>query len=432
MPATLYLWPGTSSYTREPAAELHTLGSPPLLTAVVEQLGRVGARPAAPGEFTLRAFLAGRIDLTQAEAVLGIIDARGEHELRVALEQLAGGLTRPVAALRESLLDLLARLEAGLDFVEDDIEFIDWAEIQSQLERASTQVGQLAERLATRGTHDEKIRAVLVGPPNVGKSSLFNALTLAGALVSRQPGTTRDYLIAPLDLDGTACELIDTAGVESADAAQSATDFALARPQDEITRHAQDQTAAQAERAQIQLLCVESGQNLNAWQAARLAAFDPRTELIVLTKADRASLQSPLEPRLARMAVETSVHGGIGLAHCAALLALARGLAHPDLHAVGATVARAAESVRAAGEALARAQLLNQHRRGEELIAAEVRGALAALGAVNGAVSSDDVLGAHFQPLLHWQIAAVGLNGPSPDACSNSYSNIGHRIKACL
>ncbi len=114
----LYLWPGNRSYTREPTAELHTIGSPPLLAAAVDELCRHGARPAAPGEFTLRAFLAGRIDLTQAEAVLGVIDAHGEQQLTAALAQLSGGLASPLHGLPcESLLDLLARLEAGLDFV---------------------------------------------------------------------------------------------------------------------------------------------------------------------------------------------------------------------------------------------------------------------------------------------------------------------------
>ena len=119
----------------QPAAEIHTLGSPPLLAAVLSASVRHGARPAAPGEFTLRAFLAGRIDLTQAEAVLGVIDAHGKQQFRRGAEQLAGGLAAPLGRLRVGLLDLLAQLEAGLDFVEEDIEFITAAEIAAQLTR---------------------------------------------------------------------------------------------------------------------------------------------------------------------------------------------------------------------------------------------------------------------------------------------------------
>src|SRR6185295_14632062 len=137
LPCDLFLWPSNRSYTREPIAELHTIGSAPLLKSLVSAACQSGARLARPGEFTLRAFLAGRLDLTQAEAVLGVIDARGRQQLDSALGQLAGGLARPLSALREQLLDLLAQLEAGLDFVDEDIEFITAAELNQQLAAAT-------------------------------------------------------------------------------------------------------------------------------------------------------------------------------------------------------------------------------------------------------------------------------------------------------
>ena len=124
LPADLYLWPTPRSYTRQPVAELHTLASAPLLEAVLRAACAAGARLARPGEFTLRAFLAGRLDLTQAEAVLGVIDATNERELQVALRQLAGGISRYLDRLRDEILNLLADVEAGLDFVEEDIQFI--------------------------------------------------------------------------------------------------------------------------------------------------------------------------------------------------------------------------------------------------------------------------------------------------------------------
>src|SRR5205823_9108072 len=124
VPCELFLWPTNRSYTREPVVELHTIGSRPVLESLQNAVCRAGARLAEPGEFTLRAFLAGRLDLTQAEAVLGVIEAEDRQQLDAALSQLAGGLAKPLAALRGQLLDLLAHLEAGLDFTDEDIEFI--------------------------------------------------------------------------------------------------------------------------------------------------------------------------------------------------------------------------------------------------------------------------------------------------------------------
>jgi tRNA modification GTPase len=124
MPCDLYLWPKGRSYTGQMSAEFHTIGSPPLLDALLNSLCTDGARIAEPGEFTLRAFLSGRIDLTQAEAVLGIIEAADPRELQVATAQLAGGLAGPLHRLRDVLLELLAHLEAGFDFADEDLPFI--------------------------------------------------------------------------------------------------------------------------------------------------------------------------------------------------------------------------------------------------------------------------------------------------------------------
>ena len=151
LPCDLFLWPTNRSYTREPIAELHTIGSAPLLGSLVSAVCQSGARLAEPGEFTLRAFLAGRLDLTQAEAVLGVIDARGSEDLDAALVQLAGGLARPLDRLRDELLQLLAELEAGLDFVEEDIEFISPAVLHERLESAVQLLDEVAEQMV-RGT----------------------------------------------------------------------------------------------------------------------------------------------------------------------------------------------------------------------------------------------------------------------------------------
>ncbi len=247
LPGELYLWPGKRSYTGQPVAEIHMLGSPPLLEALLRAVCAAGARPAEPGEFTLRAFLAGRIDLTQAEAVLGVVDAADARQLHVALTQLAGGLARPLHRLRDGLLDLLADLEARLDFAEEDVPPLPPGELSVRIEEAAASIGGLIEQMDSRQETAESVRVVLAGPPNSGKSSLFNALVREGrALISDQPGTTRDYLVAELDLAGVRCQLVDTAGVQD-------VDF----PPSSIEQSAQAASREQHRQADVRLVCCD-------------------------------------------------------------------------------------------------------------------------------------------------------------------------------
>jgi tRNA modification GTPase len=174
LPAALMLWPTARSYTGQPMAEIHTIGAPPLLGAVLERLFECGARSANRGEFTMRAFLAGRIDLVQAEAVLGVIDAADHEELKTALTQLGGGITSKLAAVRNEILSLLGDLEAGLDFVEEDIEFISASQICGRLQVCLGTLQELANDSGTRLPSGHRRRIVLAGLPNAGKSTLFN------------------------------------------------------------------------------------------------------------------------------------------------------------------------------------------------------------------------------------------------------------------
>ncbi len=377
--ADLYLWPGTRSYTRQPLAELHTLGSPPLLTALLKRVCAAGARLAEPGEFTLRAFLAGRIDLTQAEAVLGVVDARAESELQTALSQLAGGLATPLAGVRERLIDLLAELEAGLDFAEEDIEFVSRDDVEVALGDARSMVARLESQMTGRGRHDRPPRIVLVGSPNVGKSSLFNALAKdAAAIVADEPGTTRDYLTATLDLGGVLCQLVDTAGTMPDGGGNP------------LDAPAQQATASVSHGGDLRLLCIDSTRLLNAWERATLAVDNSR-QLVVLTKCDQAG-----RVELSCPTVATSATAGQGLGD----LRQAIGCVVLNLDRAGTIVAvtaeRSADSVRLAGEALDQALQLTCSGAGEELVAGEIRLALTELGKVAGVVHSDDVLGRIF------------------------------------
>jgi tRNA modification GTPase len=396
----LYWWPNRRSYTGGPMAELHMPGSRPLLDAAVQTLCRSGARPAEPGEFTLRAFLARRIDLTQAEAVLGVVDALDPRQLDAALTQLAGGLSQPLHGLRDDLLDLLAHLEAGFDFADEDLPFITPEQLDRALSAAAGAVGALARQLASRRDASDLIRAVLVGWPNTGKSSLLNALAgRCAALVSGLPGTTRDYLAVEIDLGGVACQLIDTAGIERPDgslnSAPSPPPGATGiLPVRDVAAGNAVRTAAQAAshrqraHAHVEVLCIDSTRPMVAWEREELARTPLVPRVVALTKSDAAR-----QTDFAGRAVETSSATGQGLDVLQIELrraAIAAG--GPALSAVAATAARSSESIRLAAGSIGRARELARRGGGEELVAAEVRTALAELGKVVGAVYTDDVL----------------------------------------
>ena len=274
LPATLYFFHGPNTYTGQDLAELHTISSPPLIEQLIGDLLNAGARAARPGEFTLRAFLAGKKDLPQAEAVNAVIEAGTDDDLQTALTQLAGGVTQPLHALREDLLNLLADLEAALDFSDEDIEFVGQSETLARIEAAFLQLTTLQKQLDERTVSGRPVRVALVGLPNVGKSSLFNVLAGSNAIVSPLPGTTRDYLSKQIQLGGVEIELIDTAGWQGAE--------------DTISDQAQRLGREQADRADLILWCVETGIEFGPASEALLTATGAKV-IRVWTKSDLGS-----------------------------------------------------------------------------------------------------------------------------------------------
>ncbi|MDY0165454.1 MAG: GTPase [Thermoguttaceae bacterium] len=374
-PATLLVWPEGRSYTGQAAAELHTFGSPPLVEALLQSLCRSGARLAEPGEFTMRAFLAGRLDLAQAEAVLGVIEAESPGQLDAALRQLAGGLSGPLGALRENLLELLARIEAGFEFVEEDIEVLSPDELAGGLAQAAAELGRLQKRMEQR-TESADPTVVLVGLPNTGKSTLFNALTGGKALVDAQPGTTRDYLSANIDLGGLRCRLVDTAG---------RTPEAVLEP---LAEAADRLAVRESGAAPATVLCLDVTSPLRPWERQQLARRPCSKQLIVLTKCDL-----PRRTDYRGEAIETSAHLGHGLEAVRAALREAIGSVQATASdTVATTAARCRESIDLAATAIRRAEDIALQQGGEELLAAELRLALDELGKVVGAVYTDDVL----------------------------------------
>ncbi|MFQ3591585.1 MAG: GTPase [Gemmataceae bacterium] len=366
LPASVLFAAEPHSYTGQDVAEIHLPGCGPIVDRLLARLIEAGCRPAQPGEFTQRAFLAGKLDLPRAEAVHAIIAAQTRGELRAALSQLAGGLSIPLRDLRESLLDLLADLEAGLDFADEDISFLSTEQLLQRLTAALARVTLLGKQLDSRSLHPSAFRVALVGYPNAGKSSLFNALVGGAALVSELPGTTRDYLTARLELGELVLELIDTPGLMADPAGVDAQALALAR--------------TQYEQADLLLVCIESGRSPDPVEARLLQ----RMALWVATKCDLAA------PPESSAALATSVTHSIGLRELRS--ALLRAARERQESALATSLARCRGHADAALNHLRTAHHLALEQGPPELIAMEVRLALEALGHVAGTVYTDDLL----------------------------------------
>jgi tRNA modification GTPase len=219
-----------ASYTGDDVVEISAHGSPVLLDRIVRNAMAAGARLAAPGEFTLRAFLNGKLDLVQAEAVADLIDAVTPAQARLAFDQLDGTLSHALAAIGEALFDLRVRLEASLDFPDEGYHFVEPGAVARECEAVRAQVVALLATARRGRLLREGCRVVLVGAPNVGKSLLFNALLGSSrAIVTPVAGTTRDLLTERCDIGGLAVTLIDTAGVRESDEAIEQEGIARAR-----------------------------------------------------------------------------------------------------------------------------------------------------------------------------------------------------------
>jgi tRNA modification GTPase len=347
---------------------------------LIADLLAAGARPAQPGEFTLRAFLAGKKDLPQAEAVLAVIEAGTDADLTQALKQLAGGMTQPLSILRDDLLNLLADVEAALDFVDEDIEFVSRPDTILRIAAGMAHLTNLKRQLDDRTVSGRTLRAALVGEPNAGKSSLFNALVgESSALVSATAGTTRDYLAKAIDLGGVAVELIDTAGWQAA--------------ADPIEEQAQRLGREQTAQADLVLWCVPITVPVVP------TTFGEADVILVRTKADLqgsgvrgqgSGEQIHTNSPVSRVSCLVSVLSPGGTAPLHTLLReKAEAFARPPL---APSQARCRSHVDAALGHLraAHAHALNDDP--PELLALALRAALDQIGEMTGAVYTNDLL----------------------------------------
>jgi tRNA modification GTPase len=385
------LFPGPASYTGEDVLELQGHGGPvvlrQLLARVVEAGQSIGIRLAEPGEFTERAFLNGKLDLAQAEAVADLIDAGSERAARAAVRSLDGAFSRTVSVLAGSVLELRVLVEATLDFPEEELDFLQAAQARERL-------GQCLERLAEvrvqarRGVIlSEGLTVVLVGEPNVGKSSLLNALAGADvAIVTAVPGTTRDRIEKSIAIDGVAIDMIDTAG--------------LRQTEDEVERIGIERSWQAVTRADLVLhlidpraLDTDAVRTIEAGITDRIGHTVP--VLRVFNKIDLLDAESR-SALAVQDAVAISARTGEGLAALRArLLALAGG----EVGAETAFTARA-RHVEALDHASAHleagAAILSEGAQMLELVAEELRLAHDALSRITGRVSADQLLGEIF------------------------------------
>lgn len=379
IPCRLQFWPSGRSYTGQESVELHLDVTNVLAEAVSKACVGLGARHAEPGEFTLRSYLEGRIDLTRAEAVAGIFQANTSAQLEVALDQLAGGIGRNIDRLRNRILDLSAWLEATLDFVEEsDVDPISRNFVAEELRGFAWELDKLASIETKRDRSTSVRRIVLVGRPNAGKSQLFNVLcgSAGRALVSPTAGTTRDYLEAQVDLgDRRTAILVDTAGELETD---ESIDF-------------RSQTLGLRERllADLYLICVpvdEPVENVIFFES-RLPANTPR--IVLRTKSDLVSPDTFGTEESLRISATT----GAGIKDLRAKLRLALDQFEPETGSVvTGTRIRAGESLQSARRSLTHAAEALASGGGDELAAIDLRAAVEALDVVSGRDATEETL----------------------------------------
>ncbi len=279
--AVVTFFAGPHSYTGEDVVEVAAHGSPVLLDYLLRQCVAAGARLAEPGEFTQRAFLAGRLDLTQAEAVRGLIDATTLEQARMSARQLGGGLSAEVQPVKQRLIELIAALEAGVDFAEDDLDLMADDEIVRSMGEMEAPLRRLEESFAYGRLLREGFRLAIVGRPNAGKSSLFNRLIGRNrAIVTAQPGTTRDPVSERLEMAGVPVELIDTAGLRTT--ADEAESFGIAKSRE-----------AMAE-ADVVLLVVAANERLHAEDVAAMESAEGRRLIVAVNKVDLVEGSEPV------------------------------------------------------------------------------------------------------------------------------------------
>jgi tRNA modification GTPase len=369
-----------NSYTGEDVLELHCHGSPAVLATALQAVLRAGARPAEAGEFTKRAFLNGKLDLTQAEAVIDLIRARTPEGVEQAADQLFGRLASHLGELRTQLIRIKGHLEARIDFSDEEIDFDD-EELSAEIEVSLATVRDLLRTYARGRLVKQGLRLAITGRPNVGKSSLLNALAQADrAIVTALPGTTRDVIEEGLDFDGVPVIVADTAGLRDA--------------ADEIERIGVERARAVAAAADVVLVILDRSM---PYEAPAHVPREGQRCVFVLNKVDRPAAwgRDRLDDR-SHPVVEVSALTGAGLEALRHAVVEAAGFVHGDSLPT-LTSERQRDALAAVEDDLMRALTATRADTPPDLVAVDVQLALEHVGSVTGECSNEDVLDAIFR-----------------------------------
>ena len=355
------------SYTAEDVVEISCHGSPIVLRFCLRRACAVGARLAEPGEFTLRAFLNGRLDLPQAEAIRDLIDSTTLYQARVAAQQAGGSVSRRLQPLKEQLLELIALLEAGIDFAEDDISVAGAEQILARLAPIQAQTQALIGSFRFGRVVHEGMSLAIVGRPNVGKSSVFNALLSQDrAIVTDTPGTTRDTVSETAEISGIPVRLVDTAGIRAGE--------------DLVERLGIERSLEAMADADLVLVVLDGSEPLTP-EDARILEMTPR-RLLVVNKADLPRRAEVAEPHIAVSALT-----GEGIDD------LRRAITPPAAQETGfITSVRHEGLLKEAAEALSNARRAVENGIPHEMLLLDLYAALQPIDAITGATTADDIL----------------------------------------
>jgi tRNA modification GTPase len=374
--AVVTLFAKPHSYTTDDLVEISAHGSPVVLRHIVEMALARGARLAEPGEFTMRAFLNGRIDLTQAEAVRDLIDSQTLYQARVAAQQLEGALSKRIAPIKQKLVELIALMEAGVDFAEDDVPVLASSIILERTAKVRTGLEELSRSFAYGKLVHEGLTLAIVGRPNVGKSSLFNRLVERDrAIVTATPGTTRDLVSETVAIGGIPVKLVDTAGIRKAlDEAES---IGIRKSMEALAD------------ADMVLVVLDASQSLHEEDEELLQQVAKRTPIVVANKADLIGAQT----RMSLPHLLTSATNGQGISELREVILRqmgGEGGAAPEAGFL--TNMRQASLVTAAIRSLEAATTSAQAHVPHEMILLDLYGALRQLDEITGATTADDIL----------------------------------------